>query len=560
MADENQNQNLRQYKLDAYNKLEKSFVSYADLTAVTALDIAADTEPFVTLAAYGHGLIGKYIAKRDIENVQKQNIIARESVYKKLQKADAALKNKNENWQLVVVYGYRSPGVQQRLFNTELERTQNDNPALDYNEIIETVHRRVAVPSVSGQPTGGAVDVTVYDFVKGSYLDFGTDVRDFSTKDSYYNSPFISREQKENRSYLRKVMTAEDFAPYDGEWWHFSYGDKEWAFYSRRQARRNKLETTDLKYLYAHKLPAELVYTDKYRDSAAVEQAGLVRLAIQKSGRLTEETVNILKKSGIDVDYGEGKFFGKCGNFPLEILFVRDDDIPGLVDAGAADAGIVGQNIYEESDCKSVILKELGFGRCALAVAVPEFSGIQSIFDLSGKKVATSYNRSAGKFFERENILNVGIVPLSGAVEMAPTIGYADAIIDLVSTGSSLRQNKLKFLHKIFDSESVLIANKAALDNKEKHSTIDRLISRITGYLSAKSYKRVMFSVRKERLEAIKPALASAKLANLCDSLADSEYSIVRAVVKKSSIWDIIEELKKNGAEDIVFYDIESIM
>jgi ATP phosphoribosyltransferase len=320
------------------------------------------------------------------------------------------------------------------------------------------------------------------------------------------------------------------------------------------------MPSMDLKYLYAQKSPSELVYLDRYRDSAMITQIGSIKLAMQKKGRLTDDTINILTKSGIDVAYDEGRFFGKCNNFPLEILFVRDDDIPNLVDAGAADIGIVGKNIYDEFDCKSDILKELGFGRCTLAIAVPEVSNIQSIFDLSGKKVATSYQKSVENFFAKEKIDGVQIVPLSGSVEMAVKIGYADAIVDLTSTGSSLRQNELKFLHKISDSESVLIANRVALTDQNKYSTINRLLTRINGYLCAKSYKHIIFSISSEQREKINQLLSSAKLLNTSDTFDNTELIIVRAIINKLSVWDIVEELRESGAKDIVLYDIESIM
>ena len=555
----------QQHKEKQYTNLEKNFVSYADLTTVTVLDIASDTEPFVTLPSFGKGLIGRYVVKYDIESQQRHNIVVRKSVYDKLQSVDAALKRKKgyENCQLVVVYGYRSIDVQQQLFNSKCEKLRNENPEIDNSEILEIVHRSVAVPAVAGYPTGGAVDVTIYDFANESYLDFGTDARDVSTKDAYYASPFITEAQKNRRLFLRKIMTAEDFAPYNGEWWHFSYGDKEWAFYKNQRAKRNDKTSSaigDVKYLYAQKSPSELVYTDKYRDSATIERSDLIRLAVQKKGRLTDDTINILTKSGIDVAYNEGKFFGKSSNFPLEILFVRDDDIPHLVDAGVADIGIVGENIYNEYDCQSEVLKKMGFGRCSLAIAVPESSSIQSIFDLTNKRVATSYCKSVTRFFRNEGIENVQIVNLSGSVEMAPTIGYADAIVDLVSTGSSLRQNNLKFLHKIFDSESILIANKTSLSSQNKRTTIDHLSNRIDGYLNAKKYKHVTFCVLTKQIDQVVPILSSAKLLNLSDSLSRDDMSIIRAIVSKASIWDIVDQLCKVGATDVVFYDIENIM
>jgi len=551
-----------------YAALEKNFVTYANLTTVTVLDITTDLEPFVTLPSFGKGLIGKYVVRYDIENLQNQNIILRKGVYEKLQNVDGALKRKKdyENCQLVVVYGYRSFDMQQQLFNTAREKFIEKNPGFDESEITEAIHREVAVPAVAGYPTGGAVDVTIYDYENGRFLDFGTDARDFSTKDAYYDSPYISDLQRNNRVFLRKIMTAEDFAPYNGEWWHFSYGDKEWAFYKyqrsnykRRGTVAPKPDIRELKYLYAQKSPTELIYADKFRTSASVERADMVRLAVQKKGRLTDDTIDILNKSGMDVAYDEGKFFGKCNNFPLEILFVRDDDIPNLVDAGAADIGIVGENVYNEYDCKSEILKKMGFGRCALAIAVPENSSITSIFDLSNKRVATSYRRSVEKFFKDEGI-NVDIVDVSGSVEMSPTIGYADAIADLVSTGSSLRQNNLKFLHKIFDSESILIANRPALENSHKRATVDHLLSRISGYLNAKKYKHIMFSIPNTQIENVIPVLSNAKLLSKSAALDNGDISVVRAVIHKSSVWDVIGQLEELGAVDIVLYNIENIM
>jgi ATP phosphoribosyltransferase len=554
-----------------YAALERDFVTYANLTTVTVLDIATDAEPFVTLPSFGNGVIGKYVVKFDIEKRQSQNIVLRKSVYDKLQNVDAALKRQKgcKNYQLVVAYGYRSVDIQQQLFNQEREKIEQEFPSLDENEIVETVHRRVAVPSVAGFPTGGALDVTIYDYAGERFLDFGTEVRDFTTRDAYYDSAFITAEQKNNRLLLRKVMTAEGFAPYNGEWWHFSYGDKEWAYYQYRQAvnqqkrakssEKGLAEGRGLKYLYAQKSPSELVYVDKFRESAVVERSDLVRLAVQKKGRLTDDTLNILRKSGLDVAYNEGNFFGKCNNFPLDILFVRDDDIPNLVDAGVADIGIVGENVYFEYGCQSEVLKKMGFGRCTLAIAVPENSGLESLFDLAGKRIATSYRRSVARFLKTEGI-DAEIVDISGSVEMSPKLGYADAIVDLVSTGSSLRQNNLKFLHKISDSESILIANKATLKNQDKRATIDKLLGRINGFLDAEKCKYITFNIAADKVAKAAKILTAAKLLGKSDLLGNGGGCVVQAIVPKSAIWDIAEELRGAGASDIVFIDIESIM
>ena len=245
------NNNLEQ----KYKELEKSFVTYKDLCSVTECDENADKEAFSTLPASGRDVIGRYRFTRDMEHAS-PNIIVRETVYKKLRAADAALKKENPDWQLAVMYGYRSLDIQEKLFNQikkELKPLYGNNES----ELTEAVHRKIAVPEVSGHPTGGAVHVLIYDFVKKAYLDFGVQdgdretLNDSSRNDSsrndnspndnsaearkaYYDSPEIAPDSaaKKNRKLLRDVMTAQGFAPYDGDFSHFSYGDKEWAFYS----------------------------------------------------------------------------------------------------------------------------------------------------------------------------------------------------------------------------------------------------------------------------------------------------------------------------------------
>jgi ATP phosphoribosyltransferase len=204
-------------------------------------------------------------------------------------------------------------------------------------------------------------------------------------------------------------------------------------------------------------------------------------------------------------------------------------------------------------------LKKMGFGRCTLAIAVPENSGIESVFDLAGKRIATSYRRSVARFFETEGI-DAEIVDISGSVEMSPKLGYADAIVDLVSTGSSLRQNNLKFLHKISDSESILIANKAALGNQDKRATVEKLLGRINGFLDAEKYKHITFSIAAAKVGKVAEILASAKLLGKSEPLNGSGACLVQAIVPKSAIWDTVEELRAAGASDIAFFDIENIM
>ena len=538
-----------------YKELESGFVSYKDLCAVTECDRAADKEGFSTLPASGREVIGRYWYVRDMENAS-PNIIVRETVYKKLLKADAELKKTNPHWQLVVFYGYKSLDIQEKQFRKvrdELKPFYTDG-----EELLEAVHRKIAVPLVSGHPTGGAVHISIYDFVKKEYLDFGSGADDVSTKKAYFDSPEIDGAAKRNRELLRGVMTAQGFAPYGADWWHFSYGDKEWAFYNEKIKNKNE-KLKDIKYMYEQKNFSDVFFTEKFRGAGdAANFTEVVRIAVQKDGRLTEETVNMLNKSGVEVTAQKGSLFGKSRNFPVELLFVRDDDIPCLVDAGAADMGVVGENVYFEKQCAAEAVLKLGFGFCSLALAAPESSSICAARDLSGKRVATSYPKLTADFCAAMGVKDVKIVPISGSVEIAPMIGYADAIVDLVSTGSSLRQNKLKFVQKILDSQSVLIAGRNALTGGKK-VIVDELIDRLNSFLSARKYKSILMNVPKTAVQKSREILSSAKA--LTVSVSESGGACqMQAVLDKETLSDTVDALKAAGASDIVLIDVERVI
>jgi len=506
-------------------------------------------------------VIGRY--PKNLKDMEKSspNIIVRETVYKKLCKVDEALKRRNGNWQLLVLYGYRSIDIQKNMFNIQYEKYRNEY--INHDELIEAVHRIVAVPEVSGHPTGGAVDVTIFNFVTNEMLDFGGEPLVFSSKNVYYDTPNLTENCKLNRKILRAEMGKQGFAPYDGEWWHFSYGDKEWAFYNYRENIRKNSENNELVYqdiisLYDQKKMSEITYTDKYRISI-LEPAinDVVRLALQKNGRLTTETISLLEKAGIDVVAESDKFFGKCRNFPLELFFVRDDDIPNLVEAGVADIGIVGENIYIEQQSKCRKLMSLGYGRCSLVFAVPNNSPIKTVQELSGKRVATSYRNSTTQFLKEMDVSEVEIVDISGSVEIAPSIGYADAIVDLASTGNSLRQNNLHYLQTIYESQSILIGNDQAILSLKK-PTIDKLIQRFEVCLKAKKYKSLVFTCPKEKIEAIrkidgKQAIIEHKT-NLENILS------VQLVVEKNLMWDVIDSLKLMELTNILALDVEGFI
>jgi len=556
-----------------YERLEKKFVSYKDLCSIVKINDETDKEPFSTIPSIGNGVVSEYAPRFRELSVDLPNIIVRKTVYEKLQAVDAALKKKNPNLQIVVACGYRKLEYQQKTFEEQYEKLKPFHP--DHEELLEAVHRTVAVPLVSGHPTGGAVDVWIRDFVKGEYLDFGTEIADYSTKDVYYSatgirlSPVYKKlkpEVESNRKLIRSLMTAQGFAPYEGEWWHFSYGDIEWAYYTSTRQKRNLDIDEEPQYLYRHKNIAEIHYTEKYKPQIVDgDSPNMIRLAIQKEGRLTEETIKILNNSGIEITVDKRRFIGKCRDFPLELLFVRDDDIPNFVDAGIADLGIVGENIYFENNAVSPKLLELDFGHCSLALAVPETSQIKSVADLAGKRVATSYPKSTEAFLKRKNvdINGVEIIYIAGAVEVAPTLNYADAIIDIVSTGGSLRQNKLHAIETILVSQSILIANQNSVNDKTKFGTISDLLVRLKSYLSAKKYKQIMMSIPKNSIGKIADLSDDKRIfsINVTETVGDPDWCFARAIIKKSSLWDLVSEFRKNiGAKGIIFYDIEGIV
>ena len=608
-----------QYIRERDMRLRQSFVLCSHLMSVEDADAETDREGFHALPDIGIGVIGQYRALRDMENAT-PNIIVRESVYKKLCAADQAMKKKPEyqTCQIVVTYGYRSPEIQTALWKQLYEEIKTTYPEESEDEIREIAHTKIAYPEVAGHPTGGAVDVVIYDFEKEEFLDFGTEVGDLTTTSVYYKSDAISETARRHRTDLREFMCKQGFAPYDGEWWHFSYGDREWAYYYKRRAKRQHRNEglssgESIKALYKQKdfsEISEIAHSEKYRLNKETKEELRIRLAVQKDGRLTEETLSILKRSGIEVTRGKRGFLARAGNFPLDVLFVRDDDIPNLVEAGVADLGIVGENVYWENrsagapssgvvgensswarKSKSIIERELGFGKCFLGLAVPRSSGIKTLKDLVGKRIATSHHNLTEQFLEVHGLKDqVEIIDIAGSVEVAPLINYADAIIDLVSTGSSLKQNNLVLLNNIhiLDSQSILISNRVASDNQEKRKIMDCLLERIDSYLLAKQYKRVIMNA---------PTISRAKVCDILAGLADvsnfgdddswndelramqdcenplaigipvvlpsygfEKWDTIQVIMKLSDLWRITPELKKLRVCNILFYDIEGLI
>lgn len=281
-----------------------------------------------------------------------------------------------------------------------------------------------------------------------------------------------------------------------------------------------------------------------------------LRIAIQKSGRLYEDSTRLLKDCGIDIKNGINKLKTEADNFPLEIYFLRDDDIPQYVEDGVADIGIVGENVVLEKDRQVISVEPLGFGKCRLSVAIGRKEEYASPAALEGKRIATSYPQLVKKFLD-EKAINAEIHEISGSVEIAPGIGLADAIVDLVSSGSTLFMNGLKEVDVVLRSQAVLIRNKALTNDKLE--LLDRLLFRIRAVRKAKNNKYVLLNAPNENLEQIISLLPGMKSPTVLP-LAEPGWSSVHSVLSEDRFWDIIEQLKTAGAQGILVVPIEKMI
>ncbi|MEI7811459.1 MAG: ATP phosphoribosyltransferase [Ignavibacteria bacterium] len=286
---------------------------------------------------------------------------------------------------------------------------------------------------------------------------------------------------------------------------------------------------------------------------------GNLKLAIQKKGRLSDKSLELLKNCGIDIDdvYSE-RLIVTARNFNLDLLFLRDDDIPEYVQDGVADVGIVGEDVILEKQADITLVEKLGFGRCRLMIAGPEEKLPKTIQDISGKTIATSYPNIL-KGYLKENSLEAKIIEISGSVEITPSLGVADLICDIVSTGTTLMMNKLYKSFNVFDSESVLIANNALSVNAEKSIILNDLKSRISSVLSAKKSKYLMMNIPKQSLERITELLPSLKSPTVLH-LADETSLAVHAVIPSDQVWTIMNDLKESGATGILLLPIENMI
>lgn len=278
-----------------------------------------------------------------------------------------------------------------------------------------------------------------------------------------------------------------------------------------------------------------------------------LKLAIQKSGRLHNGSLQLLNECGIHISNGNNQLRIQPENFPLEIYFLRDDDIPEYVQDGVADIGIVGDNVVNEKNKHVLTLEKLGFGKCRLSIAVPKNENSE---DLNGKRIATSYPVILKDYLNQHNI-KATIQEISGSVEIAPKIGLADAICDLVSSGSTLFSNELKEIETILFSEAVLISQHKL--SPEKQSLVDKLLFRIRAVKKAKYNKYILLNAPTEKLKLICDLLPGMRSPTVLP-LADPGWSSVHSVISEPDFWDIIEKLKDNGAEGILIVPIEKMI
>ena len=281
-----------------------------------------------------------------------------------------------------------------------------------------------------------------------------------------------------------------------------------------------------------------------------------LRIAIQKSGRLYDESVALLRECGIDLRNVKDRLKTESDNFPLEVFFLRDDDIPQYVEDAVADIGIVGENVVYEKNKSVEVVEKLGFGKCRLSLAVPKAFEFGSLNVLTGKRIATSYPHLVQQFLQK-NKIEAEIHEISGSVEIAPGIGLADVVCDLVSSGSTLFMNGLKEVQTILQSESVLIKNKK-LDNAQLQ-LLDRLLFRIQAVKKAKRNKYVLLNAPNEKLHEIIGLLPGMKSPTVLP-LAESGWSSVHSVLNEDEFWDKIEQLKTAGAQGILVIPIEKMV
>lgn len=281
-----------------------------------------------------------------------------------------------------------------------------------------------------------------------------------------------------------------------------------------------------------------------------------LKIAVQKSGRLSEKSLELILESGIKLNNGDKKLITQSSNFPVELLYLRDDDIPQSVEDGVADTGIVGLNEVKEKNKNVTVIKSLGFSKCRLSLAVPKSIQYQGLEYFNGKVIATSYPVILSKYL-KENRINAEIHEISGSVEIAPGIGMSDAIFDIVSSGSTLISNGLKEVEVILESEAVIIANNNLSENKKQ--ILNEILFRFQSVEKAKKNKYILLNAPNDKLDEIFRLVPGMKSPTVM-SLAEEGWSSVHSVINEDDFWEIIGKLKECGAQGILVIPIEKMI
>jgi len=281
-----------------------------------------------------------------------------------------------------------------------------------------------------------------------------------------------------------------------------------------------------------------------------------LKIALQKQGRLADGSTELLRKCGIGFSNGLGKLRAEAADFPLEIFFLRDDDIPDYVADGVADVGIVGENVIAENPKAVDVIEKLGFGRCRLSLAVPKGSEYSGLTDLAGRRIATSYPNTLHEFFSSHGV-EADIHEISGSVEIAPSIGLADAVCDLVSSGSTLFSNGLREVETVMNSEAVLIARKDL--GSGVAAILEKLLFRIRSVKAAAQNKYILLNAPVEKTDEIKRLLPGMRSPSMVP-LAEPGWVSMHSVVGETDFWEVVDALKRAGAEGILVLSIEQMI
>jgi len=281
-----------------------------------------------------------------------------------------------------------------------------------------------------------------------------------------------------------------------------------------------------------------------------------LKIAIQKSGRLNKDSLELLGKCGIKIDNYKDQLKASSSNFPIEVYFLRNSDIPKYINDGVVDLAIIGENLLIEKDYDIEIFQKLGFSKCKVSIALPESKEFNSINDLNSLKIATSYPNTLKKFLEKKQIKS-SIHVINGSVEIAPNIGLSDAICDIVSSGSTLYKNNLKEVYVLHESQAVLAGNENVIQNNKE--LLDKFIFRVNAVLKAKESKYILLNAPNDKIEAISNILPVLKSPTVLP-LNNEGWSSLHSVINENTFWEVIDKIKEAGAEDILVCPIEKMV